>query len=242
MPQEAESPGQARHRDLRSLPFDVEHFRKRAERGIREEVQEVFTYIHDTGHWQGTSSVSGAGSDDMQTALIRRALPGIIQAFEIRSMLDLPCGDFNWMKWVELGVDTYVGADIVEALVRQNQEKYEAPGRSFRVLDLTSDTLPKMDLLFCRDCLVHLSFADIRRALGNVRGSGIKYILTTTFPDCPANLDIRTGDWRLLNLQLPPFHFPSPVALMNEGCTEGNGSFADKSLGLWRVADLPEAG
>jgi hypothetical protein len=28
--------------------------------------------------------------------------------------------------------------------------------------------------------------------------------------------------------------------MLNEGCTEGGGAFADKSLGLWRVAELRE--
>jgi hypothetical protein len=100
--------------------------------------------------------------------------------------------------------------------------------------------LPAADLLFCRDCLVHLSYGDIRKALENVRRSRIRYILTTTFPGNQANTDIQTGDWRPLHFQLAPFRFPPPLLLINEGCTEGNGSFADKSLGLWRVAELPE--
>jgi len=48
-----------------------------------------------------------------------------------------------------------------------------------------------------------------------------------------------TGDWRLLNLQRPPFNFPPPLRLMNERCTESRGAFGDKSLGLWLVGQLP---
>ena len=43
-----------------------------------------------------------------------------------------------------------------------------------------------------------------------------------------------TGDWRPLNLERPPFNLPAPALLLNEGCTEGGDTFADKSLGLWR--------
>jgi hypothetical protein len=106
------------------------------------------------------------------------------------------------------------------------------------VLDLTRDRLPPADLLFCRDCLVHLSYADIRRALGNAVRSDILHILTTTFPDGETNEDIVTGDWRVLDLERAPFHLPAPMRILNEGCTEGGGVFADKSLGLWRAEDL----
>jgi hypothetical protein len=98
---------------------------------------------------------------------------------------------------------------------------------------------PAADLLLCRDCLVHLSFADIDKALRNIRRSSLAYLLTTTFPAESVNADIVTGDWRPLNLQAAPFNLPTPVELINEGCTEGDGAFADKSLGLWRIRDLP---
>jgi hypothetical protein len=47
------------------------------------------------------------------------------------------------------------------------------------------------------------------------------------------------GDWRLLNLEAAPFGFPPADAILNEECTEAGGAYADKSLGVWRVADLP---
>lgn len=52
--------------------------------------------------------------------------------------------------------------------------------------------------------------------------------------------DILTGDWRVLDLQQGPFHLPAPMRILNEGCTEGDGMFADWSLGLWRSGDLRE--
>ena len=38
-----------------------------------------------------------------------------------------------------------------------------------------------------------------------------------------------------------PFHLPAPEGLLVEGCLEGGGAYADKALGLWRIADLPTA-
>ena len=120
--------------------------------------------------------------------------------------------------------------------MKRNQELY---GREFRRLDLCSDELPKADVVLCRDCLVHLSLANVRRAVENLKRSGSQWLLTTTFPECEENLDIQDGDWRMLNFELAPFAWGKPERLLVEGCTESGGGYEDKSLGLWRIADLP---
>ncbi|MBL0029993.1 MAG: hypothetical protein IPO95_13365 [Rhodanobacteraceae bacterium] len=47
--------------------------------------------------------------------------------------------------------------------------------------------------------------------------------------------------FRPLNLQKPPFNLPKPFEIISEACTENGGGFADKSLGLWRIADIRHA-
>jgi hypothetical protein len=220
------------------VPFDPNYFEDLSKKGVNKEIKEVFTYIYESNHWQGAESVSGAGSDEVQTAVIAEALPSVLSRFSIRRMLDLPCGDFSWMNQLNLPLDYYIGADIVDSLITRHQQTYGSLGREFRVLDLTRDKLPDVDLIFCRDCLVHLSFEDIRKAFTNLLSSNIQYILTTTFPGRTSNKDIKTGDWRTLNLQVPPFNLPAPLWIVNEQCTEGNGAYADKSMALWYVKDL----
>lgn len=156
-------------------------------------------------------------------------------------MLDLPCGDFHWMSTVDLGDVSYIGGDLLPELIEANEWQHHAPRRVFRVLDLLRSDLPVTDLVLCRDCLVHLSFADIARAVRNIRCSGAMWLLTTTFPAQGVNEDIVTGDWRPLDLMKAPFKWPVPDELLVEECTEGNGAFPDKSLGLWRVPSLPGA-
>lgn len=202
------------------------------------ENQDRFTYIFRSRLWS-SSSVSGPGSESVQTQQLRDQLPGVLDRFGVRALLDLPCGDFGWLSAVDLDVERYIGADIVTDLVKMNAERFrDDPVREFRVLDLTGDPLPKTDLVLCRDCLVHLSFADIERALRNLRRSGSRYLLTTTFTELGTNTDIATGDWRPLNLCREPFGFPEPLAVLVEGCTEENGAYADKSLGLWEIASI----
>lgn len=202
--------------------------------------EEVFGRIYETNYWAGESR-SGQGSDLVQTAEVRRVLPLLMQELGASSLLDLPCGDFHWMKEVALPGD-YIGGDIVGELVRQNNEKYGSPRRRFVQLDACNDDLPRVDLILARDMLVHLCYADIVRALRRMKASGSTWLLATTFPERDENRDIVTGDWRPLNLQRPPLAFPPPHRLVNEHCTQDNGMFADKSLGLWRLQDLPIAG
>ncbi len=202
------------------------------------QIAEVFCKTAENCGRQNEESISGPGSSLKSTTEIRRSLPLLFACLEINSMLDARCGDFNWLRHVDLKLEKYIGVDIVPSIIEQNRIRFENRNRKFFAADITVDFLPKTDLILCRDFLVHLSFAEIFSALHNFYQSGAKYLLTTTFPKSPGNSDIKTGDWRTLNLQLPPFNFPSPVKLLNERCTEGCGKFADKSLGLWKISDI----
>lgn len=204
----------------------------------RSTTEQIFTDIYRRNWWGGTVSVSGTGSALEQTRVIAQELPGMLKVLGVSSLLDVPCGDFHWMSMVPLDGISYIGGDIVLPLIEKNREAHQRSGIAFRRMDLLTDTLPRADIIMCRDGLVHLSNADIFQAIRNFVQSGSEYLLTTTFADRKRNDDILTGDWRPLNLEAPPFHFPQPLRLINEECTELDGAYPDKSLGLWRLADL----
>jgi hypothetical protein len=200
--------------------------------------ERVFTGIHRANAWRGGASRSGPGSDPAQTAALAQELPPLLSRLGCRVLLDAPCGDCFWMSSLplaECGVESYVGIDIVADLIAANVRLHGAPGRTFLRLDLVREPLPRADLILCRDGLVHLSFRDARAALAGFRASGATWLLATTFRRHPRNRDIATGEWRPLNLELPPFSFPPPLAVIDERCTEEEGRYADKALGLWRL-------
>lgn len=209
-------------------------------RGLSPE--EVFTGIFRENYWSQNGeeeSVSGPGSSLEQTAVLREGIARLLREFDIRSVLDIPCGDFNWLGRALPPEISYIGGDIVAPLISVNQSRYAGPNRSFQHVNLISDPLPKCDLVICRDALVHFSFEDIRQALANIVRSGARRLLTTTFTGQQVNKDIVTGGWRPLNLQQPPFRLPAPLRLINEHCTEMTGMFADKCLALWEIPQLP---
>jgi hypothetical protein len=203
--------------------------------------EKVFTSIYRNNEWGGTDSISGTGSDIHQTRAVIRELPAVLASFRISTMLDIPCGDFHWMKHVELSDIDYLGADIVDEVIKKNTENYGKDGVRFQKLNLIEDRLPKVDLVFCRDCFVHLSFADIFHSLDNICNSHSEYLLTTTFTGRKDNCDIATGKWRVLNLEIAPFMLPRPIKVIDEECTEIDGAYRDKALGMWRIADIRES-
>jgi len=204
---------------------------------IEGNVEEVFTEIYHKNHWGGSESISGVGSSQEATAKIREGIKALIEKYNIKSILDIGCGDCNWFPLVGFQ-GRYTGVDTVAELIDKNREKY--PHLRFLHLNAVADRLPKADLIIARDCLVHLSRADQNRLLENIYRSGSQYFLTTTFPN-HKNRIISTGSWAPLNLQESPYCFKEPLELVNEGCTESYPTYTDKSLGLWPIANLPVA-
>jgi SAM-dependent methyltransferase len=227
--------------DRRKLvAFDPDHFAKSADADEPPDALTAFRYAYHHNLWRGADTPSGPGSSIEQTKAIADALPELCQRYEISSLLDVPCGSCDWIARVKLPGVQYTGGDIVPEIVAAAEQRHGTSERRFLVLDLTCSPLPHTDLLLCRDCLVHLSYGDIANAIRNIRESKIEYILTTTFTAESKSCDIVTGDWRPINLESPPFSFPRPVELLVEQCTEQDGAFADKALGMWRVDDLPD--
>jgi hypothetical protein len=215
----------------------AEHARELSQLGL----QERFERIYATNLWSDPDTRSGVGSTLDSTRVVRARLPSALGALDTRTLLDVPCGDFTWMEHVELGDIKYIGGDIVPAIVAENQRRYASEFRQFIDLDLTRDALPDSDVLLCRDCLVHLSYANIAAVLANVARSSIRFVLMTSFPGRGDNRDVEDGDWRTLDFEAPPFSFPPPRLTIVEGCEEEEGAYADKSLVAWSVADIEAA-
>lgn len=186
-------------------------------------------------------SISGPGSSLQQTRELRERLPLLLSHLDVRTLLDAPCGDFNWLQHAELGLDMYTGVDILTEVIAEHQWRHRRADRRFMRADLIDDPLPRADAILCRDLLPHLSYAEILAVLRNFGRTGATYLMLTTFSRPRPNRDTAGGNWRALCLTLPPFNFPPPLLLIDEKCTEAGGAYSDKSLGVWRVADLLES-
>lgn len=206
-----------------------------------EDPQKKFTWIFEKNAWGSQESRSGPGSTLRNTEQLRAELPAILREFQVRTLLDAPCGDFNWMSHVVDQLDcSYIGIDIVPALIDSNKANHGRDGVEFIQGDIMVFNFPYADMLICRDCLFHLSYIDIKKTLDNFLRSGIQYFMTTTHitEDDFRNKDISTGDWRRINLFLAPFYFPVNVKRRIDDT--GAGAYK-REMCIWDRAQIKSA-
>lgn len=204
----------------------------------RDWMQSTFAPFYNENRWGDEESVSGPGSTLERTAKLRRELPALLDEIGARTLLDAPCGDFNWMKHTPLSLEQYIGVDVIPELIARNQDLYGNERTRFVLLDLTRDKLPRVDVILCRDCFIHFSNRHVTAAIKNFKRSGSTYLLTNTYPDWNQNQNIRTGDFHYLNLLSSPFNFPPPLKQIDEKLPEERAQFFGKKLALWKLADL----
>lgn len=192
-----------------------------------------FAAVYADGSWIQSAdqhSASGIGSEADATRQITEALPRIARQVGAKLVLDVGCGDWNWMKGVDLGCD-YIGVDVASRVIASNKA-FERPGIRFEVLDAINDPLPVADLVLCREMLFHLSLEDGMRALGNIARSAT-WLLTTSDKAIWFNSDIRTGDFQNINLEMRPYRFPPQIEWIEDAAVRKS-----RGLGLWRTSDL----
>lgn len=202
--------------------------------------KDIFTDIYNKNAWRSNESVSGPGSTLEFTTQLRSELPKIFEKYDIKSVVDAPCGDFNWMKEVDRSaLDFYIGVDVVSQIIDKDRDRYKDGTTKFQTLDITSDTIPRSDLIICRDCLFHFSNADIFKTIANFKRSGASYLLTTTHTDVARNKSIITGGFSLVNLEQKPFNFPKALEYLDDRGKYPVGHVQhNRKLGLWKLSDL----
>ena len=199
----------------------------------------VFARVYEARAWEHEGSRSGPGSGLARTARLRVELAALLQELGARSLLDAGCGDFHWMAHTALPVRRYIGVDVVPELIAVHRRSHGGRGRRFLVRDIVDDRLPRADVVLCRDTLIHLPDADVRAALANIRRSGARWLLATTFTAHANERDVELGDWRPTNLQAPPFDLPAPARALEDIPLVDPELGADKRLALWPGDALP---
>ena len=186
--------------------------------------RERFETVFRTRRWAIGESVSGPGSDrdSGQVAHAIRMLTKACDELGVRSIADIPCGDFHWFDLFlrDRPQIDYVGYDIVEPLIARN--RIDHPGRRFEVLDIATEVPAPADLIFSKDLVNHLYERDVWAALRNMAASGSRWLLITSNAGYPnQELDMRRpGASRELDLQAAPYSLPEPI-------------WSDHYLSLW---------
>jgi hypothetical protein len=90
-------------------------------------------------------------------------------------------------------------------------------------------------MIFCKDCLQHLSNENVLKALQNFRRSGCKYLMLTSYPLTLKNHDILDGDFRPINLFKKPFNMPKNYIYKVEEVNRAGVFGIDRTMYLWNM-------
>jgi O-antigen/teichoic acid export membrane protein len=198
---------------------------------------QTFENIHSKNWWGSAESVSGYGSQLSRTVTLRRELVKWLGVNQIGSMLDAPCGDYNWMREVvDRSHIQYIGGDIVASIIEHNTSTYSDGKRvAFSRFDVLEDALPNVDFWLCRDLLFHFPNSAIEKVLARAAESNIRFFGASHFKDTQKHGDISFGGYRPVNLCKSPFNWPEPSFLIFDG---DDGAAQDRYLGIWRIEDI----
>ncbi|WP_052245342.1 hypothetical protein [Halocynthiibacter namhaensis] len=214
---------------------------------MRDAVRNAF----ESKKWSGIRNAprSGPGSTLEATASLRDALPDLFAKYKVKTFLDAPCGDWHWMREVDLTSINYIGADISSEVLQTVESQHAGPRRKFIHLDITSDPLPKADMMMCRDCLFHLKFWLRWAFFQNFVESEIPYLLTTMH-HVETNQNLRmNGGFKWFNPCAGPFNFPDPLVSISETgeinldseYLKTRKGMDQRSLGVWSREQIADA-
>mmetsp|Transcript_10760 Transcript_10760/g.43538 ORF Transcript_10760/g.43538 Transcript_10760/m.43538 type:complete len:241 (-) Transcript_10760:67-789(-) len=191
---------------------------------------------------------SGAGSRLASTRGVRATLPRLVEMINATTLVDVPCGDFNWMRTLVNATPgmrnlTYWGGDIVRPLVEALNSVFGEPasGRvAFGAFDLATQTLWPVDIVMVRDVLFHFPPERGLDVLRRIDASGSRFLLTTYFPGFENARSVAAynpgrgfGSFWRVNLLDAPFNLPPP--LLNVGYDGQDGARENRVMGLWRL-------
>jgi len=170
----------------------------------------LFTEIYRRSlWWGGGESKSGVGSSLEWTQQIRSVLPGVIRHLDIRSMVDLSCGDWNWMKEIKNDLCDYTGIDVVKEAIDANGQKFADEKTRFLyqgAFDFLRASPDKFyDLGLCRHTFEHLPTPYTCKVLKEVKRV-CHYALLTSSLQRMENTDLPMQQlYRKVDLESDPY-------------------------------------
>jgi SAM-dependent methyltransferase len=164
-----------------------------------EDLKATFETIYRSNLW---GRGSGLGSDLRSTILYVAYVQHLIGRCNVRTIVDLGCGDWQFSKYLDLKGCAYLGVDIVASVIAANIAAYARDNIRFENADITSFEVPECDLLLCKDVMQHLTNGNVRSILDRRHAAQIA-LFTNDYH--PANEDSPSGSTRPLDITAPPF-------------------------------------
>jgi SAM-dependent methyltransferase len=154
----------------------------------------VFQRAYREARWggEGTDFHSGPGSTGAAAERYAELIKNFIARHDIRSVVDLGCGDFQVARRFTGDHVDYTGIDVVDELVALNNHRYLSERIRFAALDITQDPLPDGELCLIREVLQHLSNAEISQVLSAV--TKYRYVIYSDYQPAPSAVFVPNRD------------------------------------------------
>ena len=199
-----------------------------------KQIESIFTTTYDNNLWKGSESKSGPGSNFNNNIKLLKILEEFVIQNDIKSILDVGCGDFNWMKHFNFNlIDKYLGIDVVKSVIANDCNTYCTDKIHFEHHNIIEHNLPTFDLVISKDVLVHLSYNDSLQVLSNIKNSNCKFFVSTSFAGFE-NYDILSGQWRPINLITEPFNLGEPL-FYHHNIEDKKEGWTTKGIGIWKL-------
>lgn len=177
----------------------------------------TFTEIFVRNLWGCDQTRSGPTATLERTRELRELFPELLRSLGIESILDVGCGDWNWMRTVDLTGVNYLGVDIVTTLVESLQQSHTADTVNFQKMDVLREPPETADLWLARDLLCVLDYAGIHAFFEKFLESKSLYLAVTTVETNAENADSVPGICRMLDLFQQPFQIKNPTKILPDG-------------------------
>ena len=156
---------------------------------------EIFTHVYEKNIW---GNGSGAGSSIKYNKKYIAFLEDFLVKKQIKSVLDIGCGDWQFSQAVRWGEAHYTGVDCVASVIDHNKRNF--PTKDFHCYDSYKwvNTIHNhYDLVILKDVLQHWSNENIITFLDNLLDCDYKYILiVNSYKECKGenrSVDSRCG-------------------------------------------------
>jgi SAM-dependent methyltransferase len=167
-------------------------------------MKERFEKIYERNEWQYGS---GEGSLILYTRSYINFLQNFFAENHIKSVVDFGCGDWQFSQYIDWSGIQYYGFDLVESVIDNNKKHYDQPNISFHLFHGEDNELPNADLFIAKDVLQHWSNESIKAFIPTLANYPMSLITNCVNPyGITANIDINEGEFRPLDLRLPPFN------------------------------------
>lgn len=180
--------------------------------------EEVFTNIYEKGIWGG-KWFSGGGSKVEGSAPYMKLLQEFLKKYEIKTVVDIGCGDWLFSRHMDWTGIQYTGYDVVDHIIEVNQKQFASNNIVFKKADCLSDYIQGGDLLLCKEVLQHLTNDDVHYFIKNIIPK-FHYCLIVNQIDritkSSDNPDQARGGTRPIDLTKAPFSVKGKVVLIYE--------------------------